>query len=167
MKSSVLAGPSTLPGFWIFMYRVSPFTYLINGMLAAGLANTNITCSAIEYSTFNPPSGTTCLEYMQPYINTMGGYILDPNATTQCKFCTASDTNVYLTQLSSEYSTRWRNFGIMWAFIIFNVGAALGLYWLARVPRKQTVQEKPPEGVSRTQTRRTVSRTGTKEEGAT
>ena len=81
---------------------------------------------------------------MQPNIEGHGGYVLDPTATTQCKFCTARDTNVYLAQLSSEYSTRWRNFGIMWAFIIFNIAAALFLYWLARVPRKQKVQESPP-----------------------
>lgn len=128
------------------MYRVSPFTYLTNGMLATGLANTNVTCSDIEYSTFNPPSGRTCGQYMEAYINQTGGYVLDPNANSQCKFCTASDTNVYLTQLSSEYSTRWRNFGIMWAFIVFNITAALFLYWLARVPRKQKVQESRHQG---------------------
>ena len=146
------------------MYRVSPFTYLINGMLAAGLANTEVTCSDIEYSTFNPRSGETCSEYMSAYISMRGGYVLDENATSQCQFCTARSTNVYLVALSSEYSTRWRNFGIMWAFIIFNVAAALFFYWLARVPRKQKVQESPPPGASRTQTR--VSRQQTKESTA-
>ncbi|KAI4113992.1 MAG: hypothetical protein LQ345_005144 [Seirophora villosa] len=160
----VLAGPGTLPGFWIFMYRVSPFTYLINGMLAAGLANTEVTCSDSEYSTFNPRSGQTCFEYMQPYIDQRGGYVLNENATTQCRFCSSRFTNVYLEQLYSEYSTRWRNFGIMWAYIIFNIAAALLLYWLARVPRKQKVQESPPPGASRTQTR--VSRQQTKESQA-
>ncbi|KAL8972908.1 MAG: hypothetical protein Q9197_002572 [Variospora fuerteventurae] len=157
----VLAGPETLPGFWIFMYRVSPFTYLVNGMLATGLANTEVVCSDIEYTTFNPRDGQTCFEYMEPFIDQRGGYVLDPNATTQCQFCISQDTNVYLAQLHSEYSTRWRNFGIMWAFIVFNIAAALFFYWLARVPRKQKVQESPPPGASRTQTR--VSRQQTKE----
>ncbi|KAL8736690.1 MAG: hypothetical protein Q9166_000056 [cf. Caloplaca sp. 2 TL-2023] len=160
----VLAGPATLPGFWIFMYRVSPFTYLINGMLATGLANTEVTCADIEYVTFNPPENQNCGEYMGPYTQT-SGYVLNPNATSQCKFCPVRETNVYLTQLNSEYSTRWRNFGIMWAFIIFNIGAALFLYWLARVPRKQKVQESPPPGASRTQTR--ASRQQTKESKVT
>ncbi|KAL8695772.1 MAG: hypothetical protein Q9224_003171 [Gallowayella concinna] len=160
----VLASPTSLPGFWIFMYRVSPFTYLLNGMLATGLANTEVTCSDIELTTFNPRDGQTCGEYMQPYIDRPvggGGYVLDPNATSQCQFCTVKYTNVYLAQLSSEYGTRWRNFGIMWAYIIFNIAAALFLYWLARVPRKQKVQESPPPGASRTQTR--ASRQQTKE----
>jgi ATP-binding cassette, subfamily G (WHITE), member 2, PDR len=36
----------------------------------------------------------------------------------------------------SEYTDRWFNFGIMWVFIVFNVFAALGLYWLVRMPKK-------------------------------
>ncbi|KAL8693936.1 MAG: hypothetical protein Q9218_001350 [Villophora microphyllina] len=158
----VLASPTALPGFWIFMYRVSPFTYLVSGMLATGLANTNVTCSSIEYSHFNPPSDKTCIQYLQPYIDLAGGYVNNPDAGSQCEFCTARDTNVYLEALSSQYSTRWRNFGIMWAFIIFNVAAALFFYWLARVPRKQKVQESPPPGAaSRQQTR--LERQQTKE----
>ncbi|KAI4235961.1 MAG: hypothetical protein LQ349_002836 [Xanthoria aureola] len=157
----VLAGPSTLPGFWIFMYRVSPFTYLINGMLATGLANTNVTCADVEYSTFNPRAGETCGTYLQAYQGSRGGYVLNGEATSQCRFCPILDTNVYLTQLSSEYSTRWRNFGIMFAFIGFNIAAALFFYWLARVPRKQKVQESPPAGATRTRT--AASRQQTKE----
>ncbi|KAL9000682.1 MAG: hypothetical protein Q9169_000718 [Polycauliona sp. 2 TL-2023] len=157
----VLAGPGTLPGFWIFMYRVSPFTYMINGMLAVGLANTEATCADVEYSLFNPRDGETCGEYMQSYIQTLGGYVLNPEATSQCQFCPIRDTNVFLTQLYSEYSTRWRNFGIMWAYIIFNIAAALLLYWLLRVPKKQKVQESPPAGATRTRTG--ASRQQTKE----
>lgn len=42
----------------------------------------------------------------------------------------------------------------MWAYIIFNVAAALGLYWLARVPKKQEVLDSPPtELATRVQTR--------------
>lgn len=159
----VLAGPAALPGFWIFMYRISPFTYLVDGMLSTGLANNVIVCSSIELVHFNPPSGLTCIQYLQDYINSAGGYVTDDSATSNCSYCSASTTNVYLAGLSSQYSTRWRNFGIMWAFIIFNIFGALFLYWLARVPRKQkVVEEAPVDAVSRTQTN--VSRMPTKEE---
>ena len=158
----VLASPDALPGFWIFMYRVSPFTYLVSGMLSTGLAHVEVECSEVEYLTFNPTPPNTCIEYLQPFIDAAGGYVQNPQATSDCRFCTVGDSDVYLTQLSSEYSTRWRNFGIMWAFIVFNIAAALVLYWLARVPRKQKVQESPPAGAaSRQQTR--MSRQQTKE----
>ena len=152
----VLAGPAALPGFWIFMYRVSPFTYLVDGMLSTGLANNEVQCSSIELTPLQPPPGQTCGQYMKAYILESGGYLTNPNATANCEFCSASSTNIYLAQLSSQYSTRWRNFGIMWAFIIFNVAAALFFYWLARVPRGQKVQDVPTqeqeEALTRAQT---------------
>lgn len=143
----VLAGPSTLPGFWIFMYRISPFTYLINGMLSTGLANTRIRCASIEYLHFEPQSGKTCGEYMADYIAARGGYLENTAARSNCSFCTADQTNTYLLQLNSNYADRWRNFGILWAFIVFNIFGAVFLYWLARVPKKaklerDTIKEK-------------------------
>ena len=138
------------------MYRVSPFNYLVDGMLSTGLANTEVTCASYEFSTLQPPAGRTCQQYFQNYIDAAGGYVLDQNATQDCKFCPAKSTNVYLNQVSSSYSHRWRNFGIMWAFIVFNVFGALFLYWLVRVPRKQKVQDVPnPDPASRVQTRST------------
>merc|ERR1712230_126871 len=35
--NGVLVGPNAMPGFWIFMYRVSPFTYLVEGLLGNGV----------------------------------------------------------------------------------------------------------------------------------
>jgi hypothetical protein len=43
----------------------------------------------------------------------------------------------------SKYSEAWRNFGIMWAFIIFNVVAALAFYWIFRVPRVKKEEKEP------------------------
>src|ERR1700722_15287540 len=63
--NGVLASPSTLPGFWILMYRVSPFPYLVDGMLSTGLANTNVECSDIEYLNFNPAPGMNCSAYLE------------------------------------------------------------------------------------------------------
>lgn len=125
------------PRFWIFMYRVSPFTYLTSALLAAGLANNRVECAQREYIHFDPPSGKTCGQYTTIYQKTFGGYIGNPNATTDCAYCTVGDTNVFLRALKSEYSTLWRNFGILFAFIIFNVVASLALYWLIRMPKSK------------------------------
>jgi len=132
----VLAGPAQLPGFWIFMYRVSPFTYLVSSMLAVGLANTNVTCASDEFLKFSAPAGQTCATYMADYIAASGGYLQNPNATS-CEFCRISETNVFLASVNSFYGQRWRNFGFLWAYVIFNVCGAVFLYWLARVPKKQ------------------------------
>lgn len=55
MFCGVLQTPDALPGFWIFMYRVSPFTYWISGIVATELHGSPISCSATEMSVFNPP----------------------------------------------------------------------------------------------------------------
>ncbi|MCJ1461610.1 hypothetical protein MMC07_000207 [Pseudocyphellaria aurata] len=152
----VLAGPSALPGFWIFMYYLSPFTYLVEGMLVTALGRAKVVCSDIEYKHFDPPSGQTCQQYMADYFQRVDGYLQQgtENSTTDCSVCLSSNTDTVLASLSGYYSHRWRNFGILWAFIGFNVCAAIFLYWLARVPRKQKVlDEPPPEGMSRVQSR--------------
>lgn len=107
----VLAGPTALPGFWIFMYRVSPFTYLVDAMLSVGVANTDVVCADNEYLTFAPANGQTCAQYMKTYIASSGGYLQTgtEDSTTACSFCTIAKTNAYLTQVSSSYSHRWRN----------------------------------------------------------
>lgn len=150
----VLAGPKALPGFWIFMYYVSPFTYLVDGMLSTGLANTDVVCSNIEFRNVEPTDNKICGDYLKDYFDHAGGYLQNPEALSNCTLCPQSRTNQYLQLLNSDYSHRWRNFGIMWGFIGFNVCAALFLYWLARVPKKQKVLDSPPtEQASRVPTK--------------
>ncbi|KAK9463806.1 ABC-2 type transporter-domain-containing protein [Lipomyces oligophaga] len=135
----VLATPSQFPHFWIFMYRVSPFTYLVEAMLSVGVANSEVVCSSVELLQFSPSSSNmTCAEYMNPYILTHGGQLMNPSAMENCEFCTVKDTNVFLASVVSYYSHRWRDFGFMWIFIVFNVFGAVFLYWLLRVPKKKS-----------------------------
>jgi ATP-binding cassette, subfamily G (WHITE), member 2, PDR len=142
--SSVLAGPKALPGFWVFMYRVSPFTYLVSGMLSTGLANSKVSCYSEELLHFSPPAFETCSTYLAPYIKSHGGYLTTDtlNSTTECAFCTISDTNVFLKNASSDYADRWRNLGIFLVYVVFNIVAAVGFYWLARVPKAKKAGKK-------------------------
>ncbi|RSL89934.1 ZEB2-regulated ABC transporter 1 [Fusarium floridanum] len=141
----VLAPPSSLPRFWIFMYRVSPFTYLVSAILSTAVANTNAECAPNEYIQFPPPSGKTCEEYMDPYMSKAGGYLTDPNNTSECTYCTIGDTNLFLASVQSDYGDRWRNFGLMWVYIIFNIFGALALYWLVRVPKNKKGKKQKKE----------------------
>lgn len=139
----VLAGPDTLPGFWIFMYRVSPFTYIVSGILSAAVANTNVECSENEFLRMEPESGT-CEDYLGPFIEEAGGYLRPgtEDSTSECSYCPMSSTNQFLDQVNISYDTRWRDFGITWVYIVFNIFAALFVYWLARVPKKSLFGKK-------------------------
>lgn len=129
------------------MYRVSPFTYIVDGLLSVGLANTYVTCADNELLTFDPPSNETCSTYLSTYIDIAGGYLTEAtlDATSNCEYCTVYETNVFLENLSSSYSHRWRNFGIIFAFVAFNIAAAIFLYWLARVPKGKREEKESPE----------------------
>lgn len=137
----VLATPDNMPRFWIFMYRVSPFTYLVSAMLSTGTSGAKVICEDIELLKFQPMDGQTCLQYMKDYIDGMpgvpglGGYLTNESATSDCSFCKISETDTFLKGVSSSYGDAWRNFGFMWIYIIFNIFGAVFIYWLARVPK--------------------------------
>lgn len=141
MFCGVLASKEALPGFWIFMYRVSPFTYLVSGMLSTALADAAITCAANEFLVMQPPSGVSCGQYLEGYINATQGYLKDANAMIDCQLCPSSSTNAYLGRINIEFGNAWRDFGLVWVYIVFNIAAAMGIYWLARVPKKANTEK--------------------------
>lgn len=110
----------------------------MSAILSIGIANTAVKCSALELLHFSPPPGTTCGVYMAPFIEQRGGYLENPSSTTDCEFCVIADTNTFLNSMGIDYNTRWRDFGIMWAYVFLNIAAAVVLYWAVRVPRKRT-----------------------------
>jgi ABC-type multidrug transport system permease subunit len=79
----------------------------------------------------------TCGEYMQDYISANGGYLLNSGAQgrEKCHFCSMDNTNAFLHHVSIDFSTRWRDFGLLWVYVVFNIVAAVFLYWLCRVPK--------------------------------
>ncbi|KAI9099899.1 putative ABC transporter [Phlyctochytrium arcticum] len=131
----VLVTEEAMPRFWIFMYYVSPFTYIVDGMLATGVANTRVVCSEIEFFRMEPVSGQTCGQYLADWIAAAGGYVESPNATSDCRYCPVDSTNVFLSQVGSSYDNRWRNFGIIFIYIVFNAVMAMFIYWWVRVPK--------------------------------
>ena len=139
----VLVTKSELPGFWKFMYRVSPMTYFVSGYLSNAVAHSTVECSDEEFRHVVPPDGLTCGEYFEPYLKAAGtGYLEDPNATEHCTFCPLTSTDDWLNSVDIKYSEKWRNLGLMWIYIIFNIGAAIFFYWWARVPKSNNaVQE--------------------------
>lgn len=96
----VLADPNSFPHFWIFMYRISPFHYLISGLLSASVADTTVTCASNEYLHFDPPSNSTCGDYMSKYIDFAGGRVENPADTVDCSYCPIVDTNTFLKGVS-------------------------------------------------------------------
>src|SRR3954454_22050781 len=119
------------------MYRLSPYTYLVSTILSIGIANTAVECSSLELLHFEPLANITCGAYMTPYMKHFGGKLINPDDTTDCAFCVITDTNTFLASVSVDYGDRWRNFGILWVYVVFNALMAVFLYWAVRVPKKR------------------------------
>ena len=145
--NGVLQPPTALPGFWIFMYRVSPFTYLIGGWAGTGLENRTVVCAKNELAIFNPPSGQTCGKYLASYLQGgAAGTLLNPSSTAGCEYCPIRNANQFLAVSWIQPSDKYRNFGIIFAYIMFNAVAAMFFYYIFRVKRfsiKGLRKEKP------------------------
>ncbi|QSZ33671.1 hypothetical protein DSL72_005242 [Monilinia vaccinii-corymbosi] len=131
--NGVFQPPQALPGFWIFMYRVSPLTYIVSAIASTGLSGRQVTCSTNELAIMQPPAGQSCGSYLQSYATAAGGSIYNPEAMSDCRYCSASNADQFLSAVAISYSTRWRDYGIVFSYIIFNMFMAVLFYYLIRV----------------------------------
>ncbi|GCB22646.1 ABC transporter CDR4 [Aspergillus awamori] len=131
----IMQSPSALPGFWIFMYRASPFTYWASAMVSTQVSGREVVCSSSELSVLDPPAGQSCGEYLGQYAELAGGNLLNPNATTGCEYCSVSTADAYISMSGIVASDKWRNFGIFWVYIVVQIAAAAAFYYLFRVKK--------------------------------
>lgn len=140
--NGVFQPPNALPRFWIFMYRVSPLTYLVSAIASTGISGREVTCASNEIAIMQPSSaGQTCGDYLGAYASVAGGAIYNPLATSDCQYCTLQNSDQYLASVAVSYSTRWRDYGIGFAFIVFNIAVAVLAYYFIRV-RKSSGKSK-------------------------
>ena len=131
----ILAGPDDLSRFWIFMYRANPFTYLVSSFMATALGRALAHCAESEFQRFVAPLGRSCGDYMRAYMDGAGGYLRDAQAYGQCEFCQVDNTDRFLSSIHVKWETRWRDFGLLWVYVVFNIVAAVFVYWAFRVPK--------------------------------
>ncbi|KAF1950445.1 hypothetical protein CC80DRAFT_578483 [Byssothecium circinans] len=139
----VLVPSSSLPRFWIFMYHVSPLTYLMRGMFTVGVSGRNLTCASNEIIWIRqPPSFNNCGEYMEDFVMASGGLITNPQDTKQSAYCPLQTTDQFLAIFNMDYGQRWRDLGIVAVYVVFNWAMTFGFYWLVRVPKKRRIPSK-------------------------
>ncbi|KAM6501505.1 pleiotropic drug resistance ABC transporter [Amanita muscaria] len=126
--------PFQLLGWWKWMYHVSPYTYLIGGLVGQAVGHQPIQCAPKEFNTVEPPSGTTCGSFLGPFISRQGGSVANPGSTSGCLFCSSATTDQFIgPKFNIFYSQHWRNLGIFCAYIVINIGAIYLLTYLFRI----------------------------------
>jgi len=133
--AGVLSPPDQLPHFWeSWMYPLDPFRYFMEGVITTALGPVTIRCTNDDFLKFFAPPGETCGTYMQAFLDTAPGYIANPNATgnTLCEYCQYSTGTEFLDTLEWHIDNRWRDFGILIGYLLFNVLLCLVFVYIFR-----------------------------------
>ena len=111
-----------IPAFWrSWLYQLDPFTRLIGGMVVTELHDRPVVCRPQELNRFAAPPGLSCGQYMAPYFARGGlGYIAD-NRTSDCAYCAYRVGDQFFEPLGFSFANRWRDLGIMAAFVASNL----------------------------------------------
>jgi hypothetical protein len=113
-----------LPGVGLartrYKYMTNETVNISDELTAVG--HHQINCSPVEFVLLNPPSGTTCGDYMKTYISYAGGYLANSAASSKCQFCSTRTTDEFLgNNFNIRYSEHWWHLGLFAIYIIFNV----------------------------------------------
>lgn len=127
---------SDYPVFWKYwMYYVNPVTWWLRGVISSVFPSVEIKCSSQETTHFDPPPGSTCGDYANNFVKNIAGagYLLDPNATSDCQYCPFRDGTEYMQTLNVHDGDKWRCFGIFLAFVIINWALVYFFIYTVRV----------------------------------
>ncbi|KAJ5683536.1 ABC multidrug transporter atrF [Penicillium macrosclerotiorum] len=118
----VLVPYGQIQEFWRYwIYWMNPFNYLMGGLLVFNVWDTEVNCKESEFAIFNPPNGSTCIQYLETYMQTTGSSmnLVNPDATESCRVCEYRKGSDYLHSLNlKEYYYGWRDIGIVALFAI-------------------------------------------------
>ncbi|EPB91141.1 hypothetical protein HMPREF1544_02021 [Mucor circinelloides 1006PhL] len=137
--AGIMQPPSAMPHFWsAWMYWLDPYHYLIEGLVVNVMDGVEVVCGEGDYLVINAPPGQTCGEYMQEFFNNGGpGYLGNPDATGSCNYCQYKTGNdFYEERIGWNFSNRWRNFGILCAYTVFNVMLFMFFVFLFRKQKR-------------------------------
>ncbi|KAH7348031.1 multidrug resistance protein CDR2 [Pyrenochaeta sp. MPI-SDFR-AT-0127] len=135
----VMVPYSQITAFWRYwIYYLDPFNYLMSSLLIFSSWSTNVVCNSSELAVFDPPSNSTCGQYLTAYQQGMGAGVnlLNPDATADCQVCQFSTGGDFLKQLNlKEEYYGWRNAAIV---VIFSLSSYALVFLMMKLRTKAT-----------------------------
>ncbi|KAF2074618.1 hypothetical protein CYY_004088, partial [Polysphondylium violaceum] len=131
----VMVPYQSIPYFWrSWIYHLNPATYIMEGLITSVLKNVDITCETKDLIPFTAPDGYTCDQY-----NAIGNFTTNNMGNIHtfddgsCGYCTyKSGTEYFENVLSWDSGHRWRNFGVLTGFWVFNIFMVIGFVYLSK-----------------------------------
>jgi ATP-binding cassette, subfamily G (WHITE), member 2, SNQ2 len=76
--------------------------------------------------------GQTCQSFAGTFAE-FSGKLLNPDATSACEYCRYSVGDQYLQTVNMSFDDRWRNFGFMCVYVMFNAALCFTFFYLTKV----------------------------------
>ncbi|KAI9009372.1 ABC-2 type transporter-domain-containing protein [Phycomyces nitens] len=137
--AGIMQPPSQMPYFWrSWMYWLDPYHYVIEGLVVNALDSVPVICGSDDFIKVRAPPGQTCGQYMSEFFGNGGlGYIGNPDSTDLCDYCQYTAGNdFYEARIGWSFDNRWRDFGILCAYYIFNIVAFMFFVFLFRKAKR-------------------------------
>ncbi|KAL4990726.1 ABC-2 type transporter-domain-containing protein [Aspergillus falconensis] len=127
----VLVPYGQIQEFWRYwIYWLNPFNYLMGSLLTFTVFDVDIKCRNSEFATFDPPNGSTCMDYLSTYLQGLGASanLINPDATSQCQVCQYTRGSDYLYSLNlKDYYYGWRDTALVALFVLSSYALVYGL----------------------------------------
>ncbi|KAF7563915.1 hypothetical protein G7046_g188 [Stylonectria norvegica] len=124
--------PNT-PSGWRWYFDVSPLFYLTEGVTSNAMYGLELACTESEGSLFQPPTASTCQAYAEEFLSRAPGYLMNPDAMLDCRYCHYATGQSYYEQYGYSFDHRWRNLRIFIGFIAFNYSAVIALTYFTKI----------------------------------
>jgi ATP-binding cassette subfamily G (WHITE) protein 2 (SNQ2) len=124
--------------FWRYwLYYLSPYTYLLGGMVKAVVEGAQVVCSDKDLVTFNPPAGQSCGAYASEWAANASAQLLNPSAMEACNVCKWTSGDQFLDQFnlgpSGLLGSHWEYWGVFMAFTVSNLALVYYFTWATKV----------------------------------
>ncbi|KAK7205985.1 ABC-2 type transporter-domain-containing protein, partial [Myxozyma melibiosi] len=126
---------ASMNGFYSkFLYWANPVAYVIRALCVTAEHKVSVSCDESELAIFDPPSGQTCSQFAQSWVESSSrGILLNPDANAGCEFCQYTVGDDYLDSLGWSFGTRWRDIGLYIMFTGVSYLVPFLVYYVARV----------------------------------
>ncbi|QGI71281.1 hypothetical protein CEK26_003618 [Fusarium fujikuroi] len=137
--NGIIVPYSQIQVFWRYwLYYLSPFTYLLGGMVTAVTSSVDVSCSPSDLTVFTAPVNETCSSYVSEWALSASAQLLNPKASGDdlCQVCRWTTGTQFLDQFNlgdGQLGGQWGSWGIFVGFTFSNLALVYFFTWATKV----------------------------------